>query len=226
MILIALGSLLLLALVFGPSLWVRHVFNKHGADRHDLPGTGGELARHLLDEADLASVKVEATDLGDHYDPDARAVRLKRQHHDGKSITAVAVAAHEVAHAIQHAREEGAFMRRMKLVGQLIWIDRAATGILILTPVVFALVHSPALAVLQVVAAIGLLASHVVVHITTLPVEFDASFGKALPALHRGRYLSHRDLPGARRVLEAAAYTYIAAALATLLNVVRWFRFV
>lgn len=226
MILIALGSLLLLALVFAPSLWVRYVFKKHGTERRDLPGTGGELARHLLDEADLTEVKVETTDLGDHYDPDARAVRLKREHHDGQSITAVAVAAHEVAHAVQHAREEGAFMRRMKLVGQLVWIDRAATGILILTPVVFAVLHSPGLAVLQVVAAVALLTTHVVVHVTTLPVELDASFGKALPALHRGRYLSHRDLPAARRVLEAAAYTYVAAALATLLNVVRWFRFV
>jgi uncharacterized protein len=58
----------------------------------------------------------------------------------------------------------------------------------------------------------------------TLPVEFDASFGKALPVLEGRRYLSERDLPAARRVLKAAAYTYVAAALVTLVNVLRWFR--
>ena len=59
---------------------------------------------------------------------------------------------------------------------------------------------------------------------TTLPVEFDASFGKALPVLVRGRYLAAGDLPAARHVLKAAAYTYVAAALATLLDIARWFR--
>ena len=63
-----------------------------------------------------------------------------------------------------------------------------------------------------------------VVHLTTLPVEFDASFGKALPVLLRGRYLGAGDMPAARSVLKAAAYTYVAAALATLLDVARWFR--
>jgi len=71
-ILIAFGSILLIALVFGPSLWIRYVLNKHGVDRPDLPGTGGEFARHLLDEAKLTSVTVETTDRGDHYDPGAR----------------------------------------------------------------------------------------------------------------------------------------------------------
>ena len=61
-------------------------------------------------------------------------------------------------------------------------------------------------------------------HAVTLPVEFDASFGKALPVLTRGRYLSAGDLPAARSVLKAAAFTYVAAALATLLDVARWVR--
>jgi len=77
---------------------------------------------------------------------------------------------------------------------------------------------------LQLLAGILLLASHVVVHVLTLPVEFDASFSKALPVLARGRYLGASDLPAARSVLRAAAWTYVAGALATLLNVARWFR--
>ena len=223
-ILIALGSLLLLALVFGPQLLVKRVLRQHGADRPDLPGTGAELARHLLDEANLQSVTVEKTDLGDHYDPDAHAVRLLPQHHDGRSVAAVAVAAHEVSHAVQHARGETAFMRRLELVRSLIWVERIAGVVLMLTPIVLIVVRSPALAVLQVIAGIALLGIRVVVHATTLPVEFDASFGKALPVLVRGRYLGAGDMQAARRVLKAAAYTYVAAALASLLDVARWFR--
>jgi Zn-dependent membrane protease YugP len=223
-ILIALGGLLLLALVFGPQLWVKRVLRQHGADRPDLPGTGAELARHLLDEADLQSVTVEKTDLGDHYDPEAHAVRLLPQHHDGRSVAAVAVAAHEVSHAVQHARGETAFMRRLELIRSLVWVERVAGVVLMLTPIVLIVVRSPALAILQVIAGIALLGIRVVVHATTLPVEFDASFGKALPVLLRGRYLAAGDMQAARGVLKAAAYTYVAAALASLLDVARWFR--
>ena len=83
---------------------------------------------------------------------------------------------------------------------------------------------SPALLALQILAGVMLLGIRVVVHGVTLPVEFDASFGKALPVLLRGRYLSAGDMPAAQSVLKAAAYTYVAAALATLLDVVRWMR--
>ncbi len=224
-LLAAVGFILMLGVVFGPSLWIKHVLKTHGVDRPDLPGTGGELARHLLDEATLSDVKVETTDQGDHYDPGARAVRLLPQHHDGRSVAAVAVAAHEVSHAIQHARGEPAFKRRVELVGKLLWVERLATGVLLLAPVAFIMLRAPALVILQVAAAIALMAIGVVVHIVTLPVEFDASFGKALPVLEQGRYLSPCDMPAARSVLKAAAYTYVASALATLLNFVRWFRF-
>lgn len=223
-ILLAIAGLLFFALLFGPQLWIRRVLARHSAERPDLPGTGAELARHLLDEADLRGVKVELTGDGDHYDPEARAVRLTPQHHDGRSVAAVAVAAHEVSHAVQHARGEPAFARRLALVRRLIWIERAASAILLLTPLVFLAVKSPALAVLQIAAGLALLAIRIVVHLTTLPVELDASFGKALPALTRGRYLAAGDLPGARSVLRAAAFTYVAAALAALIDVARWVR--
>src|SRR5882757_11433302 len=103
-VLLAVGALLVLAIVFGPQLWIRRVLARHGGERPDFPGTGAELARHLLDAAGLQSVPVEETDKGDHYDPQARAVRLLPRHHDGRSVAAVAIAAHEVSHAVQHAR--------------------------------------------------------------------------------------------------------------------------
>jgi hypothetical protein len=210
-------------LLFGPQLWVRQALHQAGADRPDLPGTGGELARHLLDEAGLHDVGVEETPLGDHYDPEARVVRLLPEHRDGRSIAAVAVAAHEVAHAVQHARGEPGFLRRVRLVRIIAPLDRIAQVTLLLTPLVFVAVRAPGLALLQLGLVVALFAGRLAVHAVTLPVELDASFGKALPVLERGGYLAKEDLPQVRRVLRAAAMTYVAAGLATLLNVVRWF---
>jgi uncharacterized protein len=223
-ILAALLLLLLLAVAYGPRWWIARVLRRHGTERSDFPGTGGELARHLLDEAGLGAVRVEPTALGDHYDPVARAVRLLPQHHDGRSVAAVAVAAHEVSHAVQHARGERAFALRCRLAGKIAWIDRIASATIVLAPVVFVFVKIPLLFALQMIAGILLFASEIVIHVVTLPVELDASFGKALPALTRGRYLAPADMPAARSVLRAAAWTYVAAALSTLLSIGRWFR--
>ena len=158
---------------------------------------------------------------GDHYDPETRTVRLLPDHHDGRSVAAIAVAAHEVSHAIQHARGEPAFARGSNWCGNC--LGRAAgdgnsdprSGV----------VRPGEIACAGGVAGPGryrALGIRVVVHAVTLPVEFDASFAKALPVLEGSRYLSEPDLPAARSVLRAAALTYVAAALATLLNVARW----
>jgi Zn-dependent membrane protease YugP len=226
MLIVALSLVILLAVLLGPQWWVRHVMRRHGHDRPDFPGTGGELARHLLDEAGLQHVKVEPTDRGDHYDPEALAVRLLPEHYDGRSVAAVAVAAHEVSHAVQHARGERSFALRFRLAKNLDWIERIASGVMLLAPVVFILVKAPILFALQMAAGLLLFAIEIVVHVITLPVELDASFAKALPVLMRGRYLGPADIPAARSVLLAAAWTYVAAALATLLNVARWVRLV
>jgi Zn-dependent membrane protease YugP len=223
-VLIVLAVAILLAILLGPQWWIRHVLAKHGVERPDLPGTGGELARHLLDARGLHGVKVELTGDGDHYDPEDRAVRLLPQHHDGRSIAAVAVAAHEVSHAVQHANGERAFAMRFAMVKRVIWIDRLATGLLLLAPIVFIVVKAPILFLVQLIAGFLLLSIRIGVHVLTLPVEFDASFGKALPVLERGRYLGPADMPAARSVLRAAAWTYVAAALMTLLDIARWFR--
>lgn len=225
-ILIALGVGLLLLLVFGPQIWVQRALKVHGAQRPDLPGTGGELARHLLDEAGLPSVAVEETDLGDHYDPETRVVRLLPDHFHGKSVAAVAIAAHEASHAVQHAREEPGFMRRTAVIGQVIWIDRVATIILLSTPLLAVVLKAPLLILLQLGLGVLLLLVRVAVHLVTLPIEYDASFRKALPVLEKGGYLGPQDLPAARHVLKAAAWTYVASALATLLDVARWFRII
>jgi Zn-dependent membrane protease YugP len=104
--LIGLAVVAILAAVALPQLWVRRTLAKHGTERPDLPGTGGELARHLLDRHGLTDVKVDATQTGDHYNPETRTVHLSDPHLAGRSLSAVAVAAHEVGHAIQHANGE------------------------------------------------------------------------------------------------------------------------
>ncbi len=80
--------LVVLAVVFGlavlPQMWVSRVIAAHGAERADFPGTGGEFARHILDEMKLGHIKVEETDAGDHYDPEAKAIRLLPQHFGGR----------------------------------------------------------------------------------------------------------------------------------------------
>ena len=223
-ILIVIGVVALIALIVGPQYWIRQALAKHGADRPDLPGSGGELARHLLDEAGLPDVKVEATETGDHYDPEDRAVRLRPEHFEGRSVSAVAVAAHEVSHAVQHAAGDRAFALRGAIIRHVAWFDQAAVIVLFALPILAVAVRSPALMIFQLALGLSLLAVRIAVHLVTLPVELDASFGKALPVLRRGGYLSERDLPAARSVLKAAAWTYVASALATLLDVARWLR--
>ena len=222
-ILVALGALLLAALIFGPQLWVRHALRRHAVERSDFPGTGGELARHLLDLAGLRHVKVELAP-GDHYDPVDKAVRLAPGNHDGRSVTAVAVAAHEVSHALQDAAGDRLLAARVRLAGTVRTIEIAAAVVLATAPLVMAVVRSPALLALQVAVAVLLMGSRLVVHLLTLPVEYDASFRRALPILKTGGYLADTDLPAARQVLRAAALTYVAAALVTLLDVTRLIR--
>jgi uncharacterized protein len=225
-ILIALGGLLLLALIFGPSWWVRRVMARHGAERPDFPGTGGELARHLLDAGGLPDVPVEETAPGtDHYDPLARAVRLSPDNLHGRSITAVAVAAHEVGHAFQHRDGDPFLVARTRWANGLAIVDKIGFFLLLSIPIVAVAVKSPAIALAQVAALVLLMGSRILVHVLTLPIEIDASFKRALPLLADGGYLHADDMPAARSVLKAAAATYVAGALATLLDVMRWLRF-
>ncbi len=221
----ALVAILFLALMFGPQMWVRRVIADHSDERPDFPGTGGELARHLLDEAGLEHVTVEALpNGGDHYDPGAKAVRLSTSNHDGRSITAVAIAAHEVSHAMQDADGYRPLALRTRLAEKVQKIQGIGSILLIAAPVVMAVTRKPSILTLELGAGLAILATGVVVHLITLPVEIDASFSRALPILKHGSYLKNEDLPGAKNVLRAAAFTYVAAAMVSLLDVMRWLR--
>lgn len=219
-----LGVLLVLGLVYAPQFWVGHTMRRHSEDRPDFPGTGGEMAQHLVERFGLKGVGVEATDAGDHYDPEARVVRLSQLNYKGSSLTAVAVAAHEVGHALQHHRGERGLALRQSLVGIAMVTDRIASVFFIAAPVLAIALRTPGAMLGMAVIGIGLLGVRVLVHLVTLPVEYDASFNKALPILREGGYLAEDDIAGARSVLKAAAFTYVAAALTSLLNLARWIR--
>ncbi len=214
----------LVVAVVAPGIWVKHVLKKYSqpADRYAESGTGAELARHLLDRFELGRVKVEETEVGDHYDPSAEAVRLSAENFSGASLTAVTVAAHEVGHAIQHARRERLFATRQRVVTWAANAGRLSGPLLIAAPVVGALLRTPQISLVVLALAVGSMLLASVAHLVTLPVEFDASFNKALPVLEEGRYLRDEDLPHARRILRAAALTYVAASLMSLLNLGRW----
>jgi hypothetical protein len=215
----------ILALVFGPQWWASWTFRRYSDNRDDIPGSGAELARHLLRKMNIAEVGVELTDKGDHYDPQARVVRLSPANHDGRSLTAVAVAAHEVGHAIQHQRSEKLLAMRTRLIRTAQLAQQVGAGLMFAIPVITAITRAPQSGVLMFLVGLGSMGMATLVHLVTLPVEWDASFGKALPLLTHGRYIGARDEPAVRQILRAAAFTYVAASLASLLNLARWFRF-
>ena len=220
--------LIIAAMVLGlamlPQMWVRKVIEAHSGDRPDFPGTGGQFARHLLDRLGLAHVKVEETKLGDHYDPEAKAVRLLPAHFRGRSLAAVVIAAHEVGHAIQDATDYPPLKARTRLAKQAQKVEAVGAVIMLAAPVLMVISKSPHLLLLQSFVGVLILSLTILIHASTLPMEFDASFRRALPVLKAGNYIAPKDMRAARQILRAAALTYVAAAAMSLFNVMRWLR--
>jgi Zn-dependent membrane protease YugP len=221
-------ALILLLVVFAvavlPQMWVRRVINAHAVERLDFPGTGGEFARHILDEMGLDHVRVEETDAGDHYDPEVKAVRLLPKHFGGRSLAAVVIAAHETGHAMQDACGYPPLQARTRLAKQALRMEKVAAIVMLAVPIVVAVAKAPHIAIIEVFVGVMIFALTILVHAVTLPVEFDASFRRALPVLRAGHYIGDKDLPAARQILRAAAFTYVAAAAMSLLDIARWLR--
>jgi Zn-dependent membrane protease YugP len=214
--------LMLLAVVFLPGLWVRRVLTRYSTPEDRYSGTGEQLARHLLDKNGLQTVAVEVTDQGDHYDPTDKAVRLTEDKFNGRSLTAITVAAHEVGHAVQDARNYAPLKIRGHLVKASQKIEKIGAGALLISPFIGAFTRVPGLSIFMFAAGFFTLATATLVHFVTLPTEFDASFSRALPMLDKHDILKKVDRPHARRLLTAAALTYVAASLMSLLNIARW----
>jgi Zn-dependent membrane protease YugP len=216
--------LLVIAAIFAPQWWANHTFRRYSRPRDDIPGSGGELAQHLLRRLQIDAA-VEQTERGDHYDPTAKMVRLSAKNFSGKSLTAVAVAAHEVGHAIQHHNREPLLATRTRLILLAHWGEKVGAALMFAIPVVSIITRIPQSGLLFLLLGFASMGLATLVHLVTLPVEWDASFNKALPILREGRYIEERDEAAVRQILRAAALTYVAASLASLLNMARWIRF-
>ena len=214
--------ILVIAMIFGPGWWVRKVMTRYSKPVDRYEGTGGELARYLLDGFDLKDVKVEEAPEGDHYDPQEKVVRLTPGNLNGRSLTAVTVAAHEVGHALQDASGYAPLRIRSQLVTLTQPVQKLGAGILMAAPFVGMLTRVPMVSLLMILGGLMSLGTTTLVHLVTLPTELDASFKRALPILEKGEILKEVDLPHARRLLTAAALTYLSASLASLLNIARW----
>ena len=219
---IVAGALIVLAIIFGPSLWVKFVMKRYSSERPEMPGTGGELAQHLIERFSLKDVMVEVTELGDHYDPVEKKVRLLPEHYESKSLTAIAIAAHEVGHAIQDHQGDKRLAIRTKMVPIVDKVARLSVAFIYLSPVIGIITRHPMPFSLLLILGLSGFIARMMVHAVTLPIEFDASFSKALPLLREGKYVSQSNEKAVSRILRAAAFTYVSAAMADILNLSRW----
>lgn len=183
------------------------VFSKRGV-------TGAEIARILLDEAGLHDIPVELVSgkLTDHYDPTRRVMRLSNEVYYGNSVASIGVAAHETGHAIQHKESYSPLIIRNKIV-PVVNISSSASWFLFFIGLVFSI---PSLTSLGII----LFSAAVIFQIITLPVEFNAS-ARAIRILDIRGILDEEELYGAKKVLKAAALTYVAAALTAISQLLR-----
>jgi len=218
---ILIGALVV-GVIVGPQWWAQYVIRRYGVQLETLPGTGGELARHLLEIRGIRDVTVELTPTGDHYDPISKTVRLSEKVLEGKSLTAVAVAAHEVGHAIQDHEGYAPLKARSAMVGAIEMAEKLGAVAMMALPIVALLTRSPVTGALMLTIGLASLGFGVIVHLVTLPVEWNASFGRAAPMLRDGGYIDEQEERAVNEILRACALTYVAGSLASLLNVWRW----
>jgi Zn-dependent membrane protease YugP len=223
MLLITGIVIFIIILIFGPQLWVRYVLKRYNTQIDQLPGTGGELATHLIDKLGLKDVSVELSNVGDnHYNPENRMISLSPEVYNKKSFTAISISAHEVGHAVQHLVRYKPLMIRWQMAGLVRGAEKIASIILIAFPFIVLVTHLPAAGAIMLVLGIALLMIPVAFHLITLPVELDASFQRALPILVSGQYIPESAVPIVNRILFAAALTYLSTSLASILNFYRW----
>ncbi len=206
-----------LALSFWASSKTKGTFQRYSQHTTRRGLTGAEVALAILRDNGITGVRIEPVpgELTDHYDPRTRTLRLSEGVHGSRSLAAAGVAAHEVGHAIQHARAYGPLQFRSA------WVPVANLGsglsMFLILAAFFLGGAATAMGQTAAVLGVGLFATTTIFTLITLPVEFDAS-KRALATLQRGGYMTPDELKGARSVLDAAALTYVAAAVTSILT--------
>lgn len=193
---------------------VKTTFNKYSKVYARGGRTAADVARMILDRNGLYNVTVERVggDLSDHFDPRSNTVRLSDSVYGSNSVAAIGVAAHEVGHAIQHAESYAPIKIRTAII-PVTNFGASISPILILIGL---LMGSYPIAIFGV----ALYSFMAIFQLVTLPVEFNAS-ARAIKTLDRDSILSREEVGGARKVLTAAAMTYVAALLVSLAQILR-----
>lgn len=210
-----MGYLILILPAFILSIYaqfkVKSTFNKYSKVRSSRGMTGVDVANAILRKNGMGGIAVEPVrgSLTDHYDPKTHTVRLSETVYSSNSIAALGVAAHEVGHAMQHRQEYGPLELRHKLVPVTNFASAASFPILLLG----FFLYSANLILIGIV----LFSAVVLFHIVTLPVELNAS-RRAVLQLSEAGIISHQEAPMVKKVLSAAALTYIAATLSAIAN--------
>ncbi|MGN0178665.1 MAG: zinc metallopeptidase [Monoglobaceae bacterium] len=201
------------------SIWasarVNSTFRKYSQVYNRFGLTGADAARRILDMNGLYNVRIERVsgDLTDHYDPRTNVVRLSDATYSSQSVGAIGVAAHEVGHAVQHATGYAPIKIRNSIVPVVNVCSMLSMPIILLGVI---------LSYNQTMVDIGIIlfSATVLFQLITLPVEFNAS-SRALNTLEAQNMLAADELQGARKVLRAAAMTYVAAALSSFMSLLR-----
>ena len=208
--------LLIIALPLLAQFKVKNSYEKYSSINNSSQMTGQEVARKILDANGLSNVKISQIggELTDHYDPSQKIIRLSQNIYSSTSISAAAVAAHEVGHAIQHKEEYSFLTFRTKLVPVVNFTSRISSVIIVLGFIL------EAINVINI--ALLLMLVSLLFQFVTLPVEFDAS-NRAKLQLKKLGLIKDADSKGINNVLSAAALTYVAGFLATALQILRLF---
>ena len=189
-------------------------YNRYKKEKNTCKLTGQEVARRILDENGLQDIHIVEIkgELTDHYDPTRKVVRLSTDIFHGDTLAAAAVAAHECGHAIQD-KENYTFLRIRSAIYPVVNVATSVSYYIILIGFLFQ-------ALKLVYLGIGLTCCGLLFQLVTLPVEFDAS-KRALNKLEKYHLLAEVEIEGAKNVLSAAALTYVAGVMASILQILR-----
>jgi uncharacterized protein len=214
-------SLVGIPLIMLPQWWVKSTYNKFRQEPTARGMTGSQVASDMLRNAGIHDVVVEETpgELSDHYDPGAKAVRLSPDNYQGTSIAAATIAAHEVGHAMQHNQGYIPVSLRGALFPVMRFGSQLAPLVMMGGFMMLAMQGMGKMGLMVAALGVGLFGLSVIFHLVTLPVELDAS-ARALRILQSSGYLQSQEMPGAKKVLTAAAFTYISVAMYSLMQMV------
>ena len=210
-----------LALIYLPNLWIKYNFKKNNKIFKDMPFSGKELGEKILEENNIKEIPINSIKdlpIGScHYDPKKKEINISESIYNRKSITSLAVIVHEIGHAIQDKENSKLLNLRISLIKKTNVLQKIGSIVLIIgVPSIFALTKSPFIVLLMTLIIIASFSTNVLIHLITLPTEIDASFKKALPILNK--YVPKENLKQCRSVLTAAALTYLAVSIRSIIN--------